>query len=249
MWLTMTLAKWSHKRPLRAHTDTHDLISAPPTPGTLQKLEQITPLCACSDSDCCYIQIGFQVASCVRSAPWDTARRTTHGDYYPSWRRPACGASPLQIGPTRPSSSPQPSKHPFPPSIITVNHCDSSVHGLSLCSGVVILLYQPRVCTMSARADKHQCLRSRVQSAGSAPKRRHTSICTKKKKKKKKKSWQSWEANAELTSTATCEAASAAVSHVKTEGEKKKKNPCKLRCDAFIVSTAPFQQKGVLHRE
>lgn len=121
----------------------HGLIS-PPTPGTLQKLEQITPLCACSDSDCCYIQIGFQVASCVRSAPWDMARRTTHGDYYPSRRRPACGASPLQIGPTWPSSSPQPSKHPFPPPIITVNHSDSSVHGLSLWSGVVILLYQPR---------------------------------------------------------------------------------------------------------
>lgn len=131
IWLTMTLSKWSYKPP-HPHTHTQNLISVPPTPGTLQKLEQITPLCACSDSDCCYIQIGFQVASCVRSAPWDMARRTTHGDYYPSWRRPACGASPLQIGPPRPSSSPQPSKHPFPPPIIAVNHGDSSVRGLSL---------------------------------------------------------------------------------------------------------------------
>lgn len=123
IWLTMTLSKWRHKPP-PTHTHT-------PTSGTLQKLEQITPLCACSDSDCCYIQIGFQVASCVRSAPWDLAWRSTHGDYYPSWRRPACSVSPLQIGPMWPSSSPQPSKHPFPPPIITVNHRDGSVRGLS----------------------------------------------------------------------------------------------------------------------
>lgn len=44
-------------------------ISVPATAGTLQKLEQITPLCACSHSDCCYIQIGFQVASCVLQRP------------------------------------------------------------------------------------------------------------------------------------------------------------------------------------
>lgn len=129
IWPTMTLSKLSHKPPphlTHAHTHTHMyiLISVSPTPGTLQKLEQITPLCACSDSDCCYIQIGFQVASCVRSAPWDMAWPTTHGDYYSSRRRPACSTSPLQIGPTWPSSSPQSSTHPFPPPIITVNHSD-----------------------------------------------------------------------------------------------------------------------------
>lgn len=72
---------------------------------------------------------------------------------------------PLQIGPTWPSSSPQPSKHPFPPPIITVNHSDSPVHGLSLRSGVVILLYQPDA---GARGDKHHRLSSGVQSAGSS---------------------------------------------------------------------------------
>lgn len=43
-----------------------------------------------------------------------------------------CGSSPLQIGPPRPSPSSQPSKQPFPPAIITVNHTDSSDHRLSL---------------------------------------------------------------------------------------------------------------------
>lgn len=60
-------------------TKSSRLISISPTPGTLQKLEQITPLCASSDSDCCYIQIDFQVASCMRAAPRDTARRYTWG--------------------------------------------------------------------------------------------------------------------------------------------------------------------------
>lgn len=106
------------------------------------------------------------MASCVRSAPWDMAWRTTHGDYYPSWRRPACGASPLQIGPTWPSSSPQPSKHPFPPPIITVNHSDSSVHGLSQSSGHSALSAQ---CARCQCTDKHQWLSSGVQSVGSAP--------------------------------------------------------------------------------
>lgn len=92
----MTLSKWSYNpppHPPHTHKNTI-LLCISPTPGTLQKLEQITPLCASSDSDCCYIQIGFQVASCVCTAPWDTARCATHGDYYPSPRRPALSPSP-----------------------------------------------------------------------------------------------------------------------------------------------------------
>lgn len=67
----MTLPKLSHKPPTPplTHKHTHIPISVSPTTGTLQKLEQITPLCACSHSDCCYIQIGFQVASCVLQRP------------------------------------------------------------------------------------------------------------------------------------------------------------------------------------
>lgn len=67
----MTLPKLSHKPPTPplTHKHTHIPISVSATTGTLQKLEQITPLCACSHSDCCYIQIGFQVASCVLQRP------------------------------------------------------------------------------------------------------------------------------------------------------------------------------------
>lgn len=120
--------------PNHTHSYTHrefHLLS-PPDPGTLQKLEQITPLCACSSFDCCYIQLGFQVASCAHSTLWDRAQCTTHGDYYQSLQRPACGSSPLQIGLPWFLSSPEHSKHPFPPTITAVNHSDSVVHSLSL---------------------------------------------------------------------------------------------------------------------
>lgn len=72
------------------------------------------------------------MASSVCSASWELASHTTHGDYYPSRQRPERGTSLLQIGQTQPSSSPQASKQPFPPAIITVNHSDSTVHALCL---------------------------------------------------------------------------------------------------------------------
>lgn len=114
------------------HTHTHIISSnSPSNSGTLQKLEQITPLCAYSSFDCCNIQLGFQVAYCAHSTLWDRAQCTTHGDYYRSLPRPACGWSPLRIRLQWFPSSPQHSKHPFPPPITAVNHSDSAVHNLS----------------------------------------------------------------------------------------------------------------------
>lgn len=72
-----------------------------------------------------WLLLGFQVPSCVHSISWDEAWCTTHGGYYPSQPRVACGSLPFQIELPRLSSCPQPFKHSLSTLDHSLNHTDS----------------------------------------------------------------------------------------------------------------------------